>query len=119
MTMSKPIQLSPCDLARLTNELKEVTDPHTLGINLGIESSVVKRILHDAGSYTERQKQEVLDHWLKNDLNASWPTVVKALKGMDHGRLAESLAKTYGGQGPRAKGTRITRYFIFISKRAY
>ena len=82
-------------LALLTNELKEVTDPHRLGIKLGIESSDVTRIIQDAGSDTEKQKTGILDHWLKNDSNASWPTLVKALKEMDHKRLAERLEKTY------------------------
>lgn len=100
--MSKPVDLSTENLTLLTNELKEVTDPHSLGIKLGMESSAVTRILQDAGSTTERQKSGILDHWLRNDSNASWPTLVKALKGMDHGRLAERLAKNYGLHG--AKG---------------
>lgn len=99
--------LSTRDLALLTNELKEVTDPHRLGIKLGIEASTVAQILQEwamAGTNTtERQKSEILHHWLKNDLNASWPTLVKALKEMDHKRLAERLEKTYYSQ--ETKGT--------------
>ena len=102
--MSKTVDLSIENLTLLTNELKEVTDPHRLGIKLGIESSDVTRILQDAGSTTEKQKTGILDHWLKNDSNASWPTLVKALKEMDHGRLAERLEKNYCLQ--IAKGTR-------------
>ena len=101
--MAKPVHLSIENLTLLTNELKEVTDPHRLGIKLGIESSDVTRIIQDAGSTTEKQKTGILDHWLKNDLNASWPTLVKSLKEMDHGRLAEKLEKNYCLQV--AKGT--------------
>ena len=97
-TMSEPVHLSTGDLALLTNELKEVIDPHILGIKLGIESSTVAQILQDVGNTTERQKSGILDHWLKNDSNASWPTLVKALKEMDHKRLAEGLEKTYCSQ---------------------
>ena len=96
--MSKPVDRSIQDLALLTNELHSVTDPHALGIKLGIESSDVTRILQDAGG-TERQKTGILDHWLKNDLNASWATLVKALKQINHGVLAEKLAKQYCNEG--------------------
>ena len=107
--MSEPpaANLSPRDLGQLTDKLNEVTDPHTLGIKLGIESSAVTRILQDAGSTTERQKSGILDHWLKNDLNASWPTLVKALEKMDHKRLAERLEKTYCSQKAKGKLTYI------------
>lgn len=98
--MSRSIDLSTEDLALLTNELKEVTDPHKLGIKLGIDPSTVTKILQDAGNDTERKKSKILENWLKNDSKASWPTLVKALKEMnDHGRLAEELAKTYCGPG--------------------
>lgn len=104
-TMSEPpaANLSPKDLCKLTNELNEVTDPRMLGIQLGIVSSDVTRILQDANNTTEKRKLGILDHWLNNDLKASWYTVVKALKKMDHKRLAERLAKTYCSQ--EAKGT--------------
>ena len=97
--MSKPVDRSIQDLALLTNELHEVTDPRTLGIKLGIEPSCVTRILQDAGGTTELKVSNILEHWLKNDLNASWATLVKALKEMNHGRLAERLAKNSGLQG--------------------
>ena len=97
--MSEPVAL---DLVLLTNELNEVTDPYRLGIKLAIELHDVKKILQDAGSI-ERQKSEILDHWLKNDSNASWPILVKALKEMAHNSLAERLEKTYGSQ--EAEGT--------------
>lgn len=61
----------------------------------------VKRILQDAGRTTELKISGILDHWLKNDLNTSWPTLVKALKEMNHPRLAEKLAKEYCNQGGR------------------
>ena len=107
--MSEPpaTNLSAGDLGQLTNELHEVTDPHTLGIKLGIEAADVKRILQDAGSTTERQKSGILDHWLRNDFNASWPTLVKALEKMDHKRLAEKLEKTYCSQEAKGKLTYI------------
>ena len=99
--MSKPVNLSTQDLALLTSELREVTDPFTLGINLGIEPSCVTRILQDAGGTKELKVSGILDHWLKNDLNASWATLVKALKEINHRRLAEKLAKEYCIQGGR------------------
>ena len=97
--MSKPVDRSIQDLALLTNELHEVTDPHTLGIKLGIQSSDVTQILQDARGTTEREKTGILDHWLKNDRNASWATLVKVLKQMNHGVLAEKLAKRYCNEG--------------------
>ena len=99
--MSKPVDRSIQDLALLTNELHEVTDPYTLGIKLGIQASDVTKTLHEAGGTTERQKTGILDHWLRNDLNASWATLVKALKKMNHGVLAEKLTKKYCNQGGR------------------
>ena len=96
--MSKSVDLSTSDLTLLTNELKEVRDPHRLGITLGIESSDVTRVLQDH----EDEILGILDHWLKCDSNASWRTLVKALKDMDHISVAERLAKTY--ISPEAKG---------------
>ena len=104
--MSKPVDLSTQDLALLTSELREVTDPRTLGIKLGIEPSCVTRILQDSGGTTELKVSGILDHWLKNDLNASWPTLVKALKEMNHRRLAEKLAKEHCNQGGKCTNTR-------------
>ena len=103
--MSKPVDRSIQDLALLTNELHEVTDPCTLGIKLGIQSSRVQRILQDAGGTTELKVSGILDHWLKNDLNASWATLVKALKEMNHGRLSEKLAKEHCHQEGRSRYT--------------
>lgn len=99
--MSKPVELLPQDLALLTRKLREVTDPNMLGIQLGIESSDVKRIIQDAGGSTERKITDILDHWLKNDSNPSWSTLVKALEEMNHRRLAEKLAKEYCNEGGR------------------
>ena len=107
--MSEPVAL---DLVLLTNELNEVTNPYRLGIKLAIELHDVKKILQDAGSDTERQKSEILDHWLKNDSNASWPILVKALKEMDHRGLAERLDKTYCSQ--ESKGTYLRRLRLYI-----
>lgn len=81
----------------LVNELSDVTDPHKLGINLGIKPARVEIILKDAAGDIDRQKSGVLEQWLKSDLDASWRTLAQALRKIDHVRLANSLENKYRG----------------------
>lgn len=84
-------KLSTTDLALLVNELSDVTDPYKLGINLGITPARVTIILKEADGNIDRQKSEILTHWLKNDLDASWVKLAQTLRKIDHVRLANSL----------------------------
>ena len=93
--MSEPANLSIADLPLLMNELKEVTDPHRLGIDLGIQSYGVTTLLKNAKDDINRQKSDVVEHWLKNDSDSSWKALVKTLRNIDHVRLANRLERTY------------------------
>ena len=95
MSMSGPTALSTGDLTLLTRELSDVTDPHKLGINLGINPAQVTILLKNATGDIERQKSNVLEHWLNNDLEASWPTLVKTLRNINHVALGDRLEKKY------------------------
>lgn len=84
-------ELSTTDLALLVNELSDVTDPHGLGIHLGITPARVTIIVKNAAGDIDRQKSEILTHWLKSDPDASWLKLAQALRKIDHVRLANSL----------------------------
>ena len=96
--------LQTSDLALLLEELKEVTEPHILGINLGISPDKVKILIQDANGGTEREKSEVVEHWLKNDNHPSWSTLIDALKKSDHVRLAERLKNKYAASASSEAG---------------
>ena len=112
--MSGPTALSTGDLTLLTRELSDVTDPHKLGINLGINPAQVTILLKNATGDIERQKSNVLEHWLNNDLDASWPTLVKTLRNINHVALGDRLEKKYAKVAV-TKGMQIAIYMYYIN----
>ena len=78
----------------LSSELKTVTDWHTLGIHLGLQTYELMQIERDHHG-NERQKQEMLDLWLRRKPDAGWRDVVSALEEMEENRVAESIRRNY------------------------
>ena len=75
-----------------------MTNWHSLGVQLGIESSVLKRIEKDCCADTERCKTEVIDFWLHNDSEATWNGLADAVEGMGgHAKVVQTLRATHKG----------------------
>ena len=77
------------------NELREVTDSYSLGLQLGVKQATLKQIESDYHSDTERRKTEIVSYWMRNASNPSWKSLAKALEDMPggHKRLAERLKR--------------------------
>jgi hypothetical protein len=85
-------KLSISDLAEVLAAIKEITKPYQLGIQLKIDLSELKTIETSYSKDIDRQKTEVIKHWLRNSPDASWTTLANAVERMGgHARLAETL----------------------------
>ena len=84
------------DLRRVTAELKDVTAWFDLGLKLGIEHSVLKRIRSDyCHEGAERCKTEVLAFWIDNGTDVSLKKLTEALEEINHRNLARHLQEKY------------------------
>ena len=80
------------DLADVLAALKEVTKPYQLGIQLKIDSPILKTIEKNHCGDIDRQKTERIEHWLRNSPDASWTTLAIAVERIGgHSKLAETL----------------------------
>ena len=85
-------ELCILDLKDVVAILKEVTEPYSLGIQLSIDTSILKKIERDHPGKIDRQKTEVIEYWLHNSSDASWKSLTDAAEGMGgHARLVETL----------------------------
>ena len=94
-------KLSISDLANVLAELNEVSKPYQLGIQLNIDTATLKAIEKDYQGDSDRQKTEVIEHWLRNSPDPSWPTLAKAVERMGgHAKLVKVLrVKELGREG--------------------
>ena len=86
---------SKLDLTSLLQDLNEVTDWFQLGLRLGIKHADLTIIERNHKDDTERCKEEMLAHWLRNFSNASRRMLVSALREIGHRNLAEQLQQKY------------------------
>ena len=87
-------KLDISDLADVVTELTEVTDPYQLGIQLRIDTSILKAIEKDHLGNTNRQKTDVIEYWLRNSPDASWAALASAVERMGgHANLVERLRR--------------------------
>lgn len=86
-------QLRSSDLRDIVAALQDITELHSLGLELNIDSSKLKEIERNHPGELNRQKTEVIEYWLRNS-DASWTTLANAVERMGgHARLAERLSK--------------------------
>ena len=78
----------------LVNELKEVTEWQSLGLNLGLGMAAIKEIEQDHQDMA-RRRMETLDRWVRKEAKASWVMVIEALEKMSELRLASKLREKY------------------------
>ena len=98
---SHPLSLTagPSTVLALVSELSAVADWFHLGFYLGVPLHELWKVEADHGGChsgrTERCKIEMLDWWLKNDKQTTWPDIVWALKGIGMNGLAQKIAVKY------------------------
>ena len=79
-------------LSDIISALKEITEPHELGIHLGIETYELKMFEKNYPQDINRQKMEVLEHWLRNSSDCSWEALASAVEKMGrYGNLVKTL----------------------------
>ena len=97
------VKLRILDLADVLAGLKEITDPYQLGIQLDIDTSILKKIENDYPGKTDRQKSEVIEYWLRNSQDASWTALADAVERIGgHANLVSAL-RGYGEQNEATK----------------
>ena len=75
----------------IVEKLSEITDPHRLGMHLGLKEEDLKKIETDYPA-TERQKSEIIYHWKRNFKPYSWKALADAVEKMGgHANLVEKL----------------------------
>lgn len=81
-------------LWKVEAELKEVTNPHSLGVHLEVPPEVLKTIERDHEHDVVRQRTEVITYWLRNCADASWSRLAAVVEKVGgHGLLVERLRK--------------------------
>ena len=83
------------DMRTLMNELKEVDEWYTLGLNLQIPDYELRKIQASCHFDYSRTMAEMLRAWLKAG-NASWITLVAALQHTGYVSLAKRIASEHG-----------------------
>ena len=86
-------QLAEQELKLITNELKEVSKWHQLGVQLGLTPGLLDTIESNYPRDAERCKTEVLTWWLQNAEQRSWEKIAEALDKMEYKVLAEKLRR--------------------------
>ena len=72
--------------------LEEITEPHNLGIYLGIKEHELEIFEKNYPRDIKRQKIEVMKYWLRNNRDCSWEVLANAVEKMGgHGNLMERL----------------------------
>ena len=61
---------------------------HQFGLALGIEKVVLDRYLKYS---PEQSVVEMLEHWLRRDVEQSWGEIARALRQINHHQLAEEI----------------------------
>ncbi len=66
-------------------------DCDRLGLNLGVETHILRNIDSQRGGKVQLQLMDILDHWLNNDLEADWYKLAEALRKSQYRKLAAAI----------------------------
>ena len=82
-----------CELTmnNFRHALQDVSDWHMLGLELGVPTTKLGSLKRDSSLSYDLRKNEMLQLWWENDLDASWEKVSEALGRMDQRRLAAMI----------------------------
>jgi len=86
---------APVTIKDLVSELHDVISWFQLGIYLDISPTELMKIRADHRE-VDACKSEMLMTWLRQNRDASWSAVVRALVGIRMGALAQKVALKYG-----------------------
>ena len=78
----------------VVNSIKPVTKWFELGLQLDIEHCELEKIRNDRRD-TDPCKMEMVAHWLKNDLTATWKKLCDALETIGEARVAQQIVSDY------------------------
>ena len=84
-------------LRNLASELQEVVDWYRVGLNLGIKSYQLEEIRINRMGDAMHCKLNMLDLWLRGDVDASWSKLVGALAESNHSFIADRIQEKYLG----------------------
>ena len=99
--MSEHVQ--PLDHRVLVQELDSLVQWDVLGIKLGLSLEEIQEIeINHQDKTNSRRRSEMLNKWLKKELNPTWIMVVDALEKMSENSLANRLRSAYVAASPRA-----------------
>ena len=88
----------PMTLKQILRDTKEVTNWFSLGIQLDIETSDLKRIERQFGGDTERCKIEVIHFWLHHNPEPTWSKLALAVHDMGgHAKVVQTLRANHEG----------------------
>ena len=90
-----PTALATPTLKELMNELKSVSDWHTLGVNLDLKRHQLSEIEKNHRGDDKRCRTEVLGCWLDNTTNPTWKAVAEALYLMEAYSVADNIKRKY------------------------
>ena len=82
-------------LEALTNELKSVSDWHSLGVNLDLKHHQLKEIEKNHRGDDKLCMTKVLIGWLDSTPNPTWEDTVEALYLMDEHTVANNIQRKY------------------------
>lgn len=76
--------------------LEDLVNWHKLGLVLGIRKAKLDTIRLDFDRFGQtRQKEEMIDLWLRSDSQASWDKLCTALENVDEGTMAAQIRAKY------------------------
>ena len=88
----------PMSLKQILRDTKEVRSWYSLGIQLDIDSSALKRLEINYAGDTERCKIEIIDFWLRHDPEPTWSKLARAVEDMGgYAKVVETLRANHKG----------------------
>ena len=101
-------------LKELMNELRSVSDLHTLGVNLDLKRHQLSEIEKNHRGDDKRCRTEVLGCWLDNTTNPTWKAVAEALYLMEAHSVADTIQRKYITSNTTSQGIALLYSCIWI-----
>jgi uncharacterized protein YydD (DUF2326 family) len=77
-------------LREINLAIEEITKPHKLGVQLGIEPYELEKIEENFPRDVNQQMAEAIKYWQRNSTDCSWEALARAVEKMGgHGNLVE------------------------------
>lgn len=83
-------------MRNITNELVDVIDWESVGLELGISATKLHEIRANRMNNGPLCKISMADTWLRSDVNASWEKLADALDETNNSVQADAIRNKYG-----------------------